>query len=258
MTQKLNTNTDCYCGETIDIDCVLNDCIEVAAQYGWIVEKIFVPNEKELIVLKREYEAPQRRIYISAGIHGDEPAGPLAVLELLKQNVWPENINFHILPCLNPHGFKNNTRENEDCIDLNRDYYHCNAPEICAHVEWLDKSPDYDLTLCLHEDWDAKGFYLYEAMHPKHASIANQILDGVRPTFPIDDSEEIDGYPAVNGIMGVPSDLHTLKHWPESMYLFEKKKLLNYTLETASDFPLQCRVKAMCAAVKAAIETLRK
>ncbi|MES2223486.1 MAG: M14 family metallocarboxypeptidase [Patescibacteria group bacterium] len=257
MTKKLNINQDRYCGETIDIDCVLDNCTEAAIQFGWIVEKIPVPNEKELIVFKKQFQEPLKRVYISAGIHGDEPAGPLAILELLKKNTWPENIEFHIFPCLNVSGFKNNTRENEDCVDLNRDYYHCKTSLICAHVEWLDLSPNYDLTLCLHEDWGAKGFYLYEALHQGNQSVANHILESVRSIFPIDDSSEIDGYPAVNGIIGVPTDLHALKHWPEALYLFEKKKAVNYTLETSSDFPLECRVKAMCAAVRAAIESIK-
>ena len=39
-----------------------------------------------------------RRIYISAGIHGDEPGGPLAALKLIQENQWPENVDLWFCP----------------------------------------------------------------------------------------------------------------------------------------------------------------
>lgn len=44
-------------------------------------------------------------IYLSAGIHGDEPAGPLALLGLLQENRFPAEIGLVIFPLLNPEGF---------------------------------------------------------------------------------------------------------------------------------------------------------
>src|SRR6185312_15028223 len=71
-----------------------------------------------------------KRIYLSAGIHGDEPAGPLAALQLLQENRWPENVDLWFCPCLNPIGFTLNTRENSRGIDLNREYLNTVAVEI--------------------------------------------------------------------------------------------------------------------------------
>ena len=71
----------------------------------------------------------QPRIYLSTGIHGDEPAGPLAALRLLQENQWPANAELWFCPCLNPMGFVLNRRENDQGIDLNRQYRHLETAE---------------------------------------------------------------------------------------------------------------------------------
>src|SRR5204862_2637245 len=110
---------------------------------------------------------PEResRIYMSTGIHGDEPAGPLALRQLLQQNQWPAEACLWLCPCLNPTGFPLNRRENAEGEDLNRDYRHLVTDEIRAHVAWLKRQPKFDVTPCLHEDWESTGFYLY-ALNP--------------------------------------------------------------------------------------------
>ena len=71
---------------------------------------------------KPEVRSQKPEFTSRAGIHGDEPAGPLAALRLLQENNWPPNAEIFLLPCLNPVGFTLNKRENADGIDLNRDY----------------------------------------------------------------------------------------------------------------------------------------
>ncbi len=100
------------------------------------------------------------RVYISTGIHGDEPAGPLAALQLLQEDCWPKDAALWMCPCLNPTGFPLNRRENAQGIDLNRDYRHLETAEVQAHTSWLQRQPAFDLTLCLHEDWESRGFYI--------------------------------------------------------------------------------------------------
>ena len=153
-------------------------------------------------------------------------------------------------------GFRKNTRENENQIDLNRDYYHSNSPEIRAHIEYLEKASYFDLALFLHEDWESQGFYLYESKQHNSKSIAKEIIESVSRVFPIDHSPQIDGYQSENGIIGAPIDQNTLTHWPEALYFFEVKKSLNYTLETSSDFVLSFRVDAMSKAVNTALNIL--
>ena len=44
------------------------------------------------------------------------------MVRLLIDDQWPSDVNLWMVPCLNPGGFEKSTRENEDGVDLNRDY----------------------------------------------------------------------------------------------------------------------------------------
>jgi len=205
------------------------------------------------LLLSTIIHQPSTRIYISTGIHGDEPAGPLAALKLVHENRWPKNAEIYLLPCLNPTGFTLNRRESSEGKDLNRDYRNPNTAEILAHIAWLERQPKFDLYLCLHEDWESHGFYLYEQNPDSKPSFADKMIEGVRKVCPIDPSETIEGRPAKNGIIRPNIKPHERPDWPEAFYLITQKSRQGYTLEAPSDFPLATRVNALVAAVNAAI-----
>jgi predicted deacylase len=102
------------------------------------------------------------RIYLSAGIHGDEPAGPLALLSLMEEGIFAAGVKWVICPALNPSGLANGSRDNHHGADLNRDYLTRTTKEVAAHAQWLESNPAPDLFLSLHEDWETPHFYLYE------------------------------------------------------------------------------------------------
>ena len=258
--QRLGKNKNAYFGETIDIRQVLRDNLESARKSGWQIEELPVAPDLDLLVLRRHAAASRltdhepRRIYISTGIHGDEPAGPLAVRQLLQENRWPAHAEIWLLPCLNPTGFPLNRRENAEGVDLNRDYRHLQTGEIRAHVAWLEKQPQFDLTLCLHEDWESHGFYVYE-LNPDHRpSRAEKMIAEVAKVCPIDLSEVIEGRPAQGGIIRPDLDPAKRPQWPEAFYLITNKTRQSYTLEAPSDFPLSMRVAALVAGVRVALE----
>src|ERR1700722_20851335 len=139
--QKLGKNIGKYLGEGIDIERVLRDVEKAATEYGWRAEAFLNPETYRLLGLTRKVLNSSKRIYISTGIHGDEPGGPLAVLQLLQENRWPADADIWLCPCLNPTGFPLNTRENAQGVDLNRDYLNTKTAEISAHIAWLEKQP---------------------------------------------------------------------------------------------------------------------
>jgi len=221
--RPLGKNIGGYRGETIEIQKTLQEIERASAAANWTLDR--VPGPVEILACRRTVPDPRHRVYISTGIHGDEPAGPLAALQLLCENQWPNDAALWLCPCLNPSGFPLNRRENSAGIDLNRDYRHLQSAEVRTHVQWLEHQPDFDLTLCLHEDWESAGFYLYE-LNPNHGpSLAN----------PMDRPQ-----------------------WPEALYLASQGKTpMSYTFEAPSDFPLPVRVAALAAAVRAALRLLR-
>ncbi len=255
--EKLGNNHGGYRGETIDIRAVLRETESAAQQRGWASEIFHEQGEFKWFALHRMPEAgsqkPEARIYISTGIHGDEPAGPLAALNLIQDNRWPENAEIFLLPCLNPAGFTLNRRENAGGVDLNRDYRSPQTAEIRAHVAWLERQAKFDAYFCLHEDWESHGFYLYEQNPDSKPSLAEKIVEAVRKVCPIDLNETIEGRAASNGIIRPNVKIMERPDWPEAFYLIINKSRQGYTLEAPSDFLLPVRVNALAAGVNAAL-----
>ena len=252
--ERLGKNLGKYLGETIDIRAVLKDAEAAARQHGWEQEIFYDNGDFKWLALHRPSrdEANRKRFYVSAGIHGDEPGSPLAALKLLQDNRWPDHLELWLCPCLNPVGFTLNTRTNAKGIDLNRAYLNSDAKEILAHIAWLERQPQFDLTMPLHEDWESNGFYLYEQNPDKRPSFAEKIIEAVEKVCPIDRSEMIEGRPASGGILRPNIDPRSRPDWPEAFYLITKKTRQSYTVEAPSDFPMPVRVNALVAAVNAA------
>lgn len=256
--QRLRRNLDGYRGETIDVDAVLSDCQAAAARHGWTTEELPVGTAHGLTVFIRTASAARNprlpvRVYLSTGIHGDEPAGPLAALRLLRDDAWPADLELRLLPCLNPAGFRLNRRGNAEGKDLNRDYRRRATAEIRAHVAWLERQPPFALALCLHEDWESHGFYVYELNPDQRPSLAERMIQRVASVCLIDRSEVIEGRPAHGGIIRPALNPAERPEWPEAFYLITHQTRLSYTLEAPSDFPVPVRVAALVEGVTAAV-----
>ncbi|MGL5017353.1 MAG: M14 family metallopeptidase [Luteolibacter sp.] len=211
----------------------------------------------DLTMWERPSDGP--RVYLSAGIHGDEPAGPLALLELLREGYFNQAIHWMLGPALNPTGLAALTRENACGIDLNRDYWLRETPEVLAHTQWLDARPAPDLFISLHEDWETTGFYFYEInLGTEDLDRTRSILAAVEPWFhpepgPIIDGHDISGPGWIYHI--AEPDLP--EAWPEAIYLAKMGCPISFTFETPSHAPLHQRVAAHTAAVKAACANLK-
>lgn len=256
--QRTGRNRGGYCGETIDIDQVLSEISTVAQRHGWRSEVFHPDEEQQLIGARRGTEQGRRRLYLSTGIHGDEPAGPLAVRQLIADNPWPEAVEVWLCPCLNPGGFRRNRRENPAGLDLNRQYLHLRAAETRSHIDWLHRQPSFDVTLCLHEDWESHGFYLYELNPDQLPSFAEAVVRDVSAVCPIDLSSEIEGRPATGGIIRPSTDPRSRPDWPEAFWLLTHKTRLSYTFEAPSDFALPLRIAALVAGVKAVLREMER
>ena len=170
-------------------------------------------------------DAPQN-VLITTGIHGDEPAGPEAVLQFLEQDHGSQNFNFTIFPCLNPWGYVHNRRKNKDNKDINRSFGEDPVTEAKL-VKTLLKGQRFDVYLDLHEDYDATGFYLYEGKHDKQW-IGSHIIKNVQKIGPIDTETDENDIPLGKGHLmadpawgtrGIVSYTHT--HHADHVFIFE-------------------------------------
>jgi protein MpaA len=253
--ERLRKNLGRYHGEMIDIDALQRDADRLAKAADWERDTFLDIPEITLRAYRRPSPKSGRNIYISAGIHGDEPSGPVSVLRFLEENRWPD-ANLWLVPCLNPTGFRRSTRENADGVDLNRDYRHITTPEVKAHTEWLQDQPPFDLTLLLHEDWEANGFYVYEVNPENRLSFAEPMVEAVSALCPIETAELVDNFTCNAGIIRPAIKPEDRPQWAEAIYLIVNKSRQSYTVETPSDYPLASRVKAHVSALKRVFEIL--
>lgn len=203
---------------------------------------------------------PGARIYLSSGIHGDEPAGPLALLGLMESGFFSDfTLNWALCPALNPDGLALGTRGNANGVDLNRDYWKRETPEVSAHAAWLASLGCPDLFLSLHEDFESTGFYFYEInLGEDQPQRAAAILDAVSPWFTPELGPEIDGHLARGpGWIYHEAEADVPEGWPEAIYLSKSGCPLSFTFETPSSAPLGKRVAAHRAAIQAACLHLR-
>ncbi len=112
----------------------------------------------------------QRVISISAGVHGDEPAGAWALLSLVRDGLLDPRFAYRLWPCLNPTGFEAGTRFNAEGDDVNRSFGAGGRTPEAKAVITADRDRRFALTIDLHEDHESDGFYLYENAVPAWTS----------------------------------------------------------------------------------------
>ncbi len=240
---------------------LLHRFVEAAHRAGFGVESFgAAPDGTPLLVARRVPKGALMSVYVSSGTHGDEPAGPLALLHWMTRGIPDPGVAWTVFPLLNPSGWDAGTRENAAGADLNRDYLTLSQPETAAQAAWLEKSGgSFDWAVCLHEDWEASGFYLYELARPDTPRIGRRILQEVSVVMPPDTAHEIDGMPARHGLI-TPDGDHSLRGsaWPEALRLIRDHAPLCHTLETPTGAPLARRMAAHVTALRAGLaESLR-
>ena len=99
-----------------------------------------------------------QRVLISAGIHGDEPGSIESLLSFIQDEhylPYIEHWEITLLPCINPHGYEFETRENHQGKDLNRLFKEDEPPTEVSFAQSILNTP-FELTIELHED-NVKG-----------------------------------------------------------------------------------------------------
>lgn len=223
----------------------------VAGTYGFTPHTLLETDDGAVMAWERG--SGEMPIYLSAGIHGDEPAGPLAALELVKMAAFPEDCHCIICPALNPGGLALGTRTNRLGADLNRDFLLRSNPETAAHARWMENRPVPGLFVSFHEDWETDGFYLYEInLGEDDSRRASAVLSAVAPHFHAEPGPDIDGHIAREpGWIFHRAEADLPDEWPEAIWLAKRGCPLSFTFETPSKADLRARVAAHVAGFRA-------
>jgi len=205
-------------------------------------------------------EGNPKRTLISAGIHGDEPAGVETICSFLEQKEYLDftsDWELTLLPCINPTGYELKTRDNYESKDLNRLFKtDVSCPEV-VFVKDIFERP-YDLDLEFHEDVDTSGYYLYQKdQTPEPGPLGREILDAVEKVMKLNPANEIEGMAAERGLISRLSDPDEMEWWPMAIYAHFKGCRHCFTLETSPAFSMETRVAAHLTALRTALERVQ-
>jgi hypothetical protein len=222
----------------------------VAAKTGLVMRRFSKGPDYSLYALRSRSLPRDGVIYISAGIHGDEPAGTEGLIAWAQKNTrLLRSRPFLLVPCINPWGLVNNSRTDAMRRDLNRAFQNDDVPEIAA-LKRLIAGRRFSLAMTLHEDYDAQGIYIYE-LKAQVPHWGEALLRAARPYLPADRRTMIEGREASGGLVRPVLDLTIFEEigLPEAVSLHLAGCPRVFTLETPSEYSLDRRVRAHVAVI---------
>ena len=226
----------------------------VARRTGLVMRRLAAGPEFNLYTVRSRRLPREGTIYISAGIHGDEPAGTEGLITWAEKNTrLLKRRPFFLVPCINPWGLVNNSRTDSNRRDLNRSFQNDAIPEIAA-LKRAIANRRYPLALTLHEDYDAVGIYLYE-IRGAQPYWGEALLEAARPHVPADWRGQIEGREAEGGLVRPVLDMKIFEEMglPEAVYLRLQGCPRVFTIETPSEYGLDRRVRAHVAVIEECI-----
>lgn len=240
-------------GQVHDYNLLIKKWRALVRKNGWKIKKIAESADMPIYEVFSGKEDSGNLVYISAGIHGDEPASVWALYSWFEmQSESHDELSFMIFPCLNPFGLINNIRFDSDGDDLNRSWGSTEKSLISQIIE-RTKPFSFSMAINLHEDYDANGIYLYESLDGKmRDDLALQILTSGSKYIPVDSRKKIEGRWSKNGIIRPSPSSLPKEGLPEAAFLQRGKAKRTLVLETPSEYDLRQRIKAQVAMIQKA------
>lgn len=244
-----------YASLVADIHSLAGDVFEVH-RIGGINFK--GKNHELLKLVSRPSPSPyavQVPICLVAGVHGDEPDGILAALELARRfSRAPQLVSNYALtvyPCINPIGYERMTRENGAGKDLNREFFRDSGEREVILLEAELRAHEFTGFIGGHSDYESFGLYAYATGAVLSERLAKPALFQASGVIPINTDAVIDGHPAQNGIIN--------QKFPGSLGPLTKgaSEPFDITIETPNLFALSKRVEAQAIAFETILHEYR-
>ena len=106
---------------------------------------------------------PRIKVGIFAGLHGDEPAAILGLIDFVKRldenPMLGRDYQLWIYPFCNPTGYVDNTRHSRSGRDLNREFWKLSTEPEVGLIEQEIRRQQFDGIISLHSDDTSHGVY---------------------------------------------------------------------------------------------------
>jgi protein MpaA len=202
------------------------------------------------------------RIWLSAGIHGEEPGSVAGLLRWLERDAerWQRRFAFTILPCLSPYGYERGERLDRQGRDPNRLFRRPEEPLVAAVERALADDPALRFAIDMHEDSDFTGFYMYELTEDDPA-VGPAVVEAVAAVGEVAHGRDLEP-PVEHGIVLreggerlTRERLAERENWPIAFRLFLAAGHV-VTLETPGRQPIDLRAEMQRTAVEAILRRL--
>jgi murein peptide amidase A len=145
------------------------------------------------------------KLAVFATVHGDEPAGAVAVLQLLRAAAADPQIlrgaDLYCYPICNPSGYEARTRGNAAGVDLNREFWRDSSHPEVRILEHELRTECFDGLVSLHADCDSRGLYAFARGSVTSAELVGPALAAACGELPRNTDAIIDGFRAEQGII---------------------------------------------------------
>lgn len=239
------------------------------AETGWKVTELATADGYSILALTDPLRGrgggdPLPQLLIAAGIHGEEPAGVLGLVQWLKEHAprWVGRLHMDVAPCLNPWGFERGVRYARNGEDLNRQFDSPRHPAVQAFVRWI-AGRRFDLFMDLHEDSDFEAMYLYELLDPwpGHGvrTLGRRILDRAAVKVPLSDGDDVGDLKTSFGLIAgtlARREAAAFVERPVAIEVFAHHAAHVVTVETPGRAELDLRIRLQVDALETAAEHL--
>lgn len=156
------------------------------------------------LIFQRPGDRPELKLGIFAGIHGDEPAGVLALCDLVRAleaaPVRGRGYAIHVYPLINPTGYEEGTRVSRSGKDLNREFWRGSLEPEVALMEREILREKFNGYIALHSSEDSEEFYAYARGSTLTDYLLKPALNAAAEALPIRPGGRFEGFRAEEGI----------------------------------------------------------
>ncbi len=145
------------------------------------------------------------RVGIFAGVHGDEPSGVMAAVELLRRlhgDPQPAlGYELFVYPVCNPWGYARDTRWLKSGADMNREFWRGSDEIEVLVLEGQLMKLAFDGIVSLHTDDTSPGLYGFVKGHQLTRHVLDPSLEAAARFLPRNFDKSIDNFQANAGII---------------------------------------------------------